>query len=88
MLISFKIFSLPILLVLFLVFFWLHHVAYGILVPQPGIDPWPTAVKVPSPNHWTAGDFPPLSILKRKSVFFLFYFSLHEAISGTGEGEP
>ena len=25
-------------------FFWLHHVACGILVPQPGIKPMPPAV--------------------------------------------
>ena len=41
------------------------HVACGILVPQPGIEPWPLTVKVPSPNHWTAREFPPL-------LFFFF----------------
>ena len=30
------------------------HVAYGILVPRPGIEPRPLAVKALSPNHWTA----------------------------------
>ena len=29
----------------------------GILVPRPGIDPMPSAVKVQSPNHWTAREF-------------------------------
>ena len=24
------------------------------LVPQPGIEPWALALRVPSPNHWTA----------------------------------
>ena len=32
--------------------------ACGILVPEPGIEPGPTAVKAPSPNHWTAKEFP------------------------------
>ena len=32
--------------------------ACGILVPQPGIEPGPTAVKAPSPNHWTTRDLP------------------------------
>ena len=32
--------------------------ACGILVPRPGIEPRPSAVKAPSPNHWTAGEFP------------------------------
>ena len=33
----------------------------GILVPQPGIEPWATTVKAPSPNHWTTREFPPFS---------------------------
>ena len=28
--------------------------AHGVLVPQPGIEPRPLAVKAPSPNHRTA----------------------------------
>ena len=38
----------------FFPFSWLHHVACGILVPQPGIEPVPSAVKAQNPNHWTA----------------------------------
>ena len=38
-------------------FFWPHRVACGILVPQPGIEPGPSAVKARSPNHWTAREF-------------------------------
>ena len=34
-----------------LIFSWLHGTVYRILVPQPGIEPRPSAVKVPSPNH-------------------------------------
>ena len=30
--------------------FWSHCTVYGILVPQPGIEPGPSAVKVPSAN--------------------------------------
>ena len=37
--------------------------ACGILVPQPGIEPRPLAVKVKSPNHWTAREFPQLGNL-------------------------
>ena len=29
----------------------------GILVPRPGIEPVPLAMKVPSPNYWTAREF-------------------------------
>ena len=39
------------------VFFWLSHMACGILVPQPGIEPGPSAVKAWSPNHQTAREF-------------------------------
>ena len=33
-------------------------VAYGIFVPQPGIEPGPTAVKAWCPDLWTTGEFP------------------------------
>ena len=32
--------------------------ACGILVPRPGVEPKTSAVKAPSPNHWTAREFP------------------------------
>ena len=38
-------------------FFWLHCAACGILVPRPGIEPGPSAVKARSPNLWTAREF-------------------------------
>ena len=41
-----------------LFFFWLHHAAYGILVPQPGIEPTPPAMEVWSLNHWIAREVP------------------------------
>ena len=48
---------------LFFYFFkiWLCCVACGILVPWPGIEPAPSAVKVRSPNHWTSREVPPVS---------------------------
>ena len=36
----------------------LHFTPSGIFVPQPGIEPRTVAVKVLSPNHWIAGEFP------------------------------
>ena len=39
-------------------FIWLHCVACGILVPQPGIEPRAMAVKALTPNHWTTREFP------------------------------
>ena len=38
----------------FILIFWLHCVACGILVPWPGIESVPPAVEAWSPNHWTA----------------------------------
>ena len=38
-------------------FFWPCHTACGILVPQPGTEPEPSAVKAWSPNHWTVREF-------------------------------
>ena len=42
----------------FVFIFWLCHAACGILVPWPGIEPRPTAVKALSRNHWTTREFP------------------------------
>ena len=36
---------------------WLCRAACGIFVPRPGIEPGPSAVRVQSPNHWTAREF-------------------------------
>ena len=47
-----------------LFFFWLLHEAYGILVPQPGIEP--SEVRAQSPNHWTSRAFPYHTLLKSK----------------------
>ena len=44
--------------VLFCWFLWQHCLACGILVPRPGIEPAPSAVRAQSPNHWTAREFP------------------------------
>ena len=53
--------------ILFL-FFWPHHVACGILVPRPGIEPGPSSVKAQNPNHWTTREFPSF---KKIIIFFL-----------------
>ena len=41
--------------VLFTFIFWPHHMTCGILVPRPGLEPRPLALKSQSPNYWTAG---------------------------------
>ena len=42
------------------IYFKLCHMAYQILGPQPGIEPGHTAVKAPSPSHWTTREVPPV----------------------------
>ena len=37
--------------------YWPHHVACGILVPQPVIEPRSLGVRAQSPNHWTTREF-------------------------------
>ena len=34
------------------------HVARGILIPPPGIEPVPPALEAQSLNHWTAREVP------------------------------
>ena len=42
----------------FIFIFWLRCAACGIIVPWPGIEPGPSAVRARSPNHWTTREFP------------------------------
>ena len=42
----------------FFFFFGLCCLACGILVPRPGIEPGPSAVRAQSPNDWTTREFP------------------------------
>ena len=49
---------------LLIFFFWLCHVACGILVPRPGIEPMASAVEVPHLNHWAAREAPWSLILR------------------------
>ena len=51
--------------IFFKLFFRSHHVACGIFVPQPGIDPTPPRVEVWCLNLWTA---------RKDPLFTLFLF--------------
>ena len=44
--------------------YWPCHVACGILVPQPGVEPAPPAVEVQSLNHWTTKEVPDFIVFK------------------------
>jgi len=46
--------------------FWPHYLVCEFLIPQPGIKPKPSILKAQSANHWTAGEFPILYLLKLK----------------------
>ena len=41
-----------------IIFFWPRLVAYGILVPRPGIKPVPPALEAQSLNHWATREVP------------------------------
>ena len=45
--------------------------AFGILVPQPGIEPWFSALRAQSPNHWTTRGILFVSIPVRLRIFFV-----------------
>ena len=38
--------------------FWPHHMVFKILVPGLGMEPVLPTAEAPSPNHWTAREFP------------------------------
>ena len=50
--------TLYVYLLFFFFFFWPYHMACGLLVPQPGIEPVPPAVEAWSLNHWMAREVP------------------------------
>ena len=51
----------PHLLLLLSLYFWPHHMAFRILMPQAGTEPAPPAVDAQSPHPWTPGSPPPSS---------------------------
>ena len=63
-------------LLFFFFFFWPHSVAYGILLPQPGVEPEPLSVKAWNPNHWIARKFPVFIYIFVKKELNLSVFSL------------
>ena len=57
---------------LFSFFFLAVLHSLGILVPQPGIEPGPSAVKAVSLNHWTSRGVPGFFVSILVSVFQIF----------------
>ena len=55
----------------FFFIFWPCHVACGNLVPQPGIEPVASTLRVRSLNYWTSREIPRLTVLK---YYFDFCF--------------
>ena len=76
-----------ILFYLIYLFFLLHPVAYRTLVPKPGIEPMPSAVKVLSLNHWTSREVTRLIFRKYTSspndTFLKVVFSFYRQSSQT-----
>ena len=48
----------------------------GILVPQPGLKPRPSAVKVPSPKLWTTGEVPILCVCIYTCIYMYLYIPI------------
>jgi hypothetical protein len=61
--------------------FWPHCSACGLLVPQPGIEPRPSAVRVLSPNHWITREF-----LVFKNLLYIIHMILHPYNTQKGQG--
>ena len=57
--------------------FWPHHVACGLLVLPPGIEPMPSAGIAWSLNHWTAREVPDL-LLSNPSFILVSWFQTQE----------
>ena len=51
---------------------WPYHVAYGILVPPPGIKPAAPAVEAGSLNHWPAREVLAVSFIENFQVVSLW----------------
>ena len=52
--------------------------ACRILVPRPGIEPWPSAVKAPNPEQWVTREFLTVHLFYFLKVYlFLTVLALH-----------
>ena len=59
-------------------FFLPYHMIYGILVPQPRLEPVPLEVKVQSLNHWTTREIP----RTQSTVYVIMYHFIKESKPG------
>ena len=73
--------SISIIVILFFFNFWPQYVAYGILVPQSGVELVPSVVEAQSGNQWTAREVPSIIFLGSLpsptcyALLALYYFS-------------
>ena len=58
-------------------FFLAMLYAFRILVPQSGMEPRPPAVEAPSPNHWTAKEFPHIKFFYTRWSHLSILFHCH-----------
>ena len=61
-------------------FFWLCCAAWGIVVPQSGIEPMSLAVKAWSLNHWTSSDISTYFLLKYCWITMLCQLLLYSKV--------
>ena len=65
------------------ILFWLYCTANGILVPQPGVECRPSAVKVLSPNDWTSRNSPKYDFCHWYEVKFKYSNETFSIVLGT-----
>ena len=53
-----------------MLFIYLFILAYGILVPQPGLKPTPSTLEAWSRNHWTTREVPTGQIVNREAAHY------------------
>ena len=96
--------SMRVLLFLIFILFFVMLRGCGILVPQPVVEPGPSAVSTRSPNHWTTKEFPcahssmpfspPLLLGSPSNVFHLYLFvcakllQSHPTLCDPNNGSP
>ena len=65
-----------ILTFVFLIYFWPCLTACGILVPWPGIEPRPSALKAPIPNHCNPREFPGRGFKMKVGCILSFFLGI------------
>ena len=64
-------------IIIIIIIVWPHRVAYGTLVPWPGIKPLPLAIEAQSLTHWTLREVPQ-DLFREKCIYPYGFLTLWE----------